>query len=125
MNDAELHSKIAEHLEMIKYSSKSLREAPERTSAFLIMVAILADSKRDCEQDKAKLTTLVAGSFSDALSHSAGKGVTEKKLDAERDQTYTMYREALEECEAKISWLRTYIDIFNNAHITYRNLAKE
>jgi hypothetical protein len=125
MNEEALKQKISEHLELIKYSSASLREAPERASSFLVMVAVLADVKRSCEQDKAKLTTVCAGAYAEALSYSGGKNVTEKKIDAEKDSNYTVYREALEECEAKISWLKTYIDIFNNAHITYRNLAKE
>lgn len=125
MTDESLRSKIAEHLELIKFSSKGLSEAPDRTCKFLVMVAILANEKRSCEQDKAKLTTLVATSFSNALNSSQGKGVTEKKLEAEKDPQYTEFREALEDCESKISWLRTYIDIFNNAHITYRQMSKE
>lgn len=120
-----LEQKIQQHLDMIKYTSQSLKEAPERASAFLIMVAILADEKRKTEQDKAKLTTIVAGSYSNALNTAEGKGVTEKKIAAEANDEYNECREALEDCESKISWLRTYIEIFNNAHITYRNLSKE
>lgn len=125
MREDQLRTKIAEHVELIKFSGSALREASDRASKFLIMIAILADQKRECEEDKAKLTTLVSATFHNALGKSGGKGVTEKKLEAETDTEYTTFREALEQCEAKISWIRTYIDVFNNAHLTYRQMARE
>jgi len=125
MNQSQLRVKIAEHLELIKYTNKSSVEALERATKFLIMVALLADEKRNCEEDKARLTTIVDASFADAKDLSESKNITEKKMDAARNKGYTDFREALEDCEAKISWIKTYIDIFNNAHITYRTLAKE
>lgn len=125
MDEKTLRAKIQEHLDLIKYDAKGLREAPERATAFLVMVAILADEKRSCEEDKAKLTTLSSTTYAQAMGRSNSKQVTEKKAEAEMDEVYTAMREGLEQCEAKISWLRTYIDVFNHAHITYRQFSKE
>lgn len=125
LDEKSLKAKIDEHVKLIKLDAKGINEAPERATAFLVMVALLADEKRACEQDKAKLTTLSSATFSQAIYRSPSKGVTEKKIEAEADEAYAGVRESLEECEAKISWLRTYMEIFNNAHITYRQFAKE
>lgn len=125
MNDEQLRKVIAENLELIKYTNKSLKEAPERATQFLIMVAILADEKRSVEEDKAKLNTLVSTTYAQAMGRSVAKQVTEKKAEAENDETYTTMREGLEQCESKISWLRTYIEVFNNAHLAYRQFSRE
>lgn len=125
MNEEQLRQKISEGLELIKYTKRSLQEAPERTTQFLITVAVLADAKRAAEEDKAKLSTLVNATYAQAMGRSNAKQVTEKKAEAENDSSYSDTRESLEQCESKISWLRTYIDIFNNAHITYRQFSKE
>jgi hypothetical protein len=125
MLEEQLRAKIAEHLELIKYSPKALREASERSTAFLVMVAILADEKRSCEEDKVKLSTIVSASYAQAWSRVTAPQVTEKKILVENDPHYSDLREALEQCEAKISWLKTHMDIFMNGHITYRQLSKE
>jgi hypothetical protein len=89
------------------------------------MVALLADAKRSAEEDKAKLKTLSDATYAQAMKNSSAKQVTEKKVEAEMDEIYTSMRESLEQCESKISWLRTYINIFENAHVTYRQFSKE
>lgn len=125
MREEDLRLKIQEHLELIKYSSRSIKDAPERATQFLIMVAVLSDEKRSCEEDMAKLSTLTSASYAQAIGHSTSKQVTEKKIEAEQDTNYTTMREALEICQAKISWLKTYINIFDNAHLTYRQFSRE
>ena len=125
MDETNLRAKIQEHLELIKYSPRAMKEASERATAFLIMVAILSDEKRNAIEDKAKLTTLRDASYAQAFGRSQAKQVTEKKAEAENDVTYTEMRETLEQCEAKISWLKDHIEIFTNAHVTYRQLSKE
>lgn len=125
MDDSKLKKKIEEHLELIKYNSKSLTEAPERATAFLIMVAILADEERATKEDKIRISTLVSASYAQAFARSPAKQVTEKKAEAENDATYSEMRESLEQCDAKISWLKTYIEIFNNGHLVYRQFSRE
>ena len=125
MQDKELRAIIDEHVGMIPYSKVTSEQASKKATAFLVALAILTDEKRGCDEDKAKLSTLVSASYAQALSRSMAKQVTEKKVEAEQDNNYTKMREALEECEAKISWLKNYMNIFENAHVTYRQLSKE
>ncbi len=125
MNEEQLRASIDEHLALIKYSNKSIKKAPDRATQFLIMVALLADAKRSVEEDKAKLSTLVSATYANAMGRSTAKQVTEKKAEAENDENYTNVREGLELCESKISWLKVYINIFENAHLTYRQFSRE
>lgn len=125
MSEESLRTKVKEGLELIKYSTRAMNEAPDRSTQFLIMVALLTDERRSCEEDKSKLDTLVAASYAQAMGRSVLKGVTEKKIEAEQDTSYTDIREAQENCAAKMTWIKTYIEIFNNAHITYRQFSKE
>ena len=125
MTETELRQRINEHIELIKHSRQGMKEASERCTAFLVMMAILNDEKRITEDERSKIKTIETASYAQAVSRSQAKQVTEKKIEAEQDVTYTQIREALEECESKISWLRNLISIFENAHITYRTFAKE
>lgn len=125
MKEEALRKKIDDHLELIKFSQKGMTEAPERATQFLIMVAVLTDEKRSSEEDKAKLSTVVSATYCEAMRTADGKNTTEKKIVAETETIYTEARETLEEIEAKISWLKTYINIFENAHLTYRQLSRE
>jgi hypothetical protein len=124
MTEELLKQKIEECLELIKYSSKSISEAPDRATKFLIMQAFLVDEKHKTEQDKIKLITLSEACFAQAVSRAQG-GVTEKKVAASVDPDYAASREALERCEAKIAWIKAYIDIMNNAHLTHRQFMRE
>ena len=125
MNDAELREKIAQHIELIKHSRQGMKEAAERCTSFLVMCAIINDEKRECEDERAKLITMETASYAQAVGRSLAKQVTEKKIEAEQDTNYTLIREAKESCDSKVSWLRYYLTIFENAHITYRQLMKE
>jgi len=125
MKDEVLKEKIKAHIDKVPYENVTEDEAKDRSTAFLVMLAILTDEKRACEEDKSKLVTMSSASYAQALARSGAKQVTEKKVEAEQDGNYTHMREALEECEAKISWLRSYMNIFENAHVTYRQFSKD
>jgi len=124
-SEDQLRERINGYLDLIKYSPKALKEASERATEFLIATALLADAEREAEEDRAKFTTLVAAAEAQAFARSKAKQVTEKKVEVENDPMYTEIREILEQCEAKIKWIKTYIRIFENAHIVYRQFSKE
>lgn len=115
---------VDSHIDLIAFDGSALNESLERATKFLIVVAVLSDFKLNCERRKAKLTTLREAFFSHAMQNSQAKQVTEKKAEAESNKEYTNQREAVENLEAEISWARVTIDIFNNAHVTYRQLSK-
>ena len=125
MKFEELKELIDEHIDLILLDAKALKEAQDRATRFLVVVSVLSNYRLDLEKKKTKLITLREAHFSQALGRSEAKNVTEKKMEAESDPKYTGQREAVEEIDSEISWVKCHIEIFNNAHITYRQLSKE
>lgn len=121
----DLEERIAKTMELVKLTQKGLGEASERASEFLIIQALIANEIRETSEDLAKLYTIESGTLHDCVSKSSAKGVTEKKMEAARNPKYTNARESKEVCDAKITWLKTYLKIFDNAHITYRQHSKD
>jgi len=50
--------------------------------------------------------------------------MTENKMTAEASKEYTEAREDLEGIENDLSYLKSYYDIFRDAHIFYRQMSK-
>lgn len=115
---------VNEHVDLIAYSKDSFKEATSRTTKFLMVVAILAEYRLELERKKAKLTTIREAEFYSCMNKAEGKTITEKKVAVEADPSYAKARESVEEVEAEISWTKANIEIFNNAHVTYRQMAK-
>lgn len=121
----EINELVLDHVKMISISKKSLGEAIERAAEFLVVTAILVDYKRELEIDKTKLTTLQEAKYSQSIKRAEGKTITEKKISVSEDTGYTDVREQVEEIEAGISWAKSYIKIFENAHLTYRQQSRD
>jgi hypothetical protein len=124
MNFEEVKGLVDENIDLIAYSKQAFKEATERTTKFLMVVAVLADYKLELEQKKAKLTTIREAQYHNVISVAEGKTVTEKKVVAEAHPQYAKSREDVELVEAEISWTKTYIEIFNSAHVTFRQMAR-
>jgi hypothetical protein len=62
--------------------------------------------------------------YSNVLSVLGGSKITESKIKVEAAPEYLLSREALETSENDLNFLKTYYEIFLNAHIQYRNMAK-
>lgn len=126
MDFSEIQQYVHKNLPLTKYDPKKFRDNPlERASEFFMVLATLNDFKQRCEADKAKIQTMSTGFYHDAYNSSSAKSVTQQKLDAEIDAQYSNTRETLEEIDSMIKWTKTSIDIFNNAHLTFRQLAKD
>lgn len=115
---------VDDHIDLIALGPKAHKEALDRTTRFLIVIALLADYKLELERRKAKVATMRDAFYSHAVTTAEGKNVTEKKVQAESNKQYTDQRESVEEIDAEMWWLKTHIDMFNNAHLTYRTMAK-
>jgi hypothetical protein len=99
-------------------------EAEERASSLLIIAAELYKQKYNLENKLIKSSSIQRVSFSKSIHEAEGKNVTEKKVKAESDPTYIKDREESEELENDVSYLKAIIEIFQNAHIMWRQIAK-
>ena len=116
---------VDEHIEMIILGPTAHREALEKATKFLVVRAILSEYKFNLEKRLSQAGTVREASYAQVFSESDAKNVTEKKLVAEASPFYSEKREAAEEIASEISWVKAQMEIFNDAHIVYRSMARE
>lgn len=105
-------------------SSLSFVELERRAGEFLTAMAKITDLKHMLVSEKIKAESLQVAVYAQEMSKGTAKTMTENKLLAESSETYRKAREELDQLENDISYLKAYYDIFLNAHVFYRNLAK-
>lgn len=120
----DLRAVINDHLDFIKMDRKALADAPDRACRFLVMVAILTEWLFGLESAIAKFEVMEAASWATAIKNSSGT-ITEKKALAPDDPQYKDAKIKLAELKAQQYWVKTHIKIFDNAHITFRQLSRD
>jgi hypothetical protein len=105
-------------------TSISYTEAEKRAGEFLAAQAMITNWRHLLSTDKIRLLSVQTAVYAQQMLKGTAKTVTENKLTAEASEEYTSAREALEQIENDLSYLKAYYDIFNNAHIFYRGMAK-
>lgn len=104
--------------------SISFTDAEKRAATFLEAMANVATWRHELGEEKIRLTSTVSAVFHQMMAVAGGKTMTESKAKVEGSLEHSTVREELERIENDISYLKAYYDIFNNAHIFYRNMAK-
>lgn len=105
-------------------SSISYTEAERRAGEFLSAMAMITSWRHVLSEDKIRLLTVQTAAYASEMFKGTAKTVTENKLAAEASTEHTRAREELERIENDIAYLKAFYDIFNNAHIFYRTMAK-
>lgn len=105
-------------------NSVSFAEAERRAAEFLRALATVTNLRHMFSGEKIKLLSIQTSTYAVELNKGTAKTVTENKLTAEASKEYIKAREDLEAVENDISYLKAYYEIFTNAHIFYRNMAK-
>lgn len=105
-------------------TSISYTEAERRAGEFLSAMATITNFRHILGEDKIRLLSIQTAVYAQELSKGTAKTVTENKLAAEASAEYTQAREDFERIENDIAYLKAYYEIFNNAHIFYRTMAK-
>jgi hypothetical protein len=105
-------------------TSLSYTEAEKRAGEFLSAMAGIADRKHYLTNEKIKLLSVQSATYAQELSKGTAKTMTENKVTAEASSEYTKAREELESIDNDISYLRSYYEIFHDAHIFYRQVSK-
>ena len=99
-------------------------EAERRAGEFLSVMATIVNWRHLLAQDKIRLMSVQTAVYAEQMAAGTAKTVTENKLAAEASQAYTKSREDFESIENDLNYLKAYYEIFNNAHIFYRSVAK-
>jgi len=105
--------------------SISTPEAERRAGVFLETCAKIVDWRHALSEGKIQATTMQSVTYAEELSKCTGKTITENKLTVEASPVYTSAREELESVENDINYLKAMHEVFLNAHLFYRAMAKE
>lgn len=105
-------------------TSISYTEAEKRAGMFLEAQATITDWRHTLSAEKIRLLSIQTAVYAEKMASGTAKTVTENKLTAEASPEYTKAREDLEHIENDLSYLKAFYDIFQNAHIFYRTMAK-
>ncbi len=116
---------IKQNVDLIVINAKSLGEARERSARFLVAQSTLSTFLKNFEDDLAKSSTMTKVRYAEGISKIAGDKITEKKAQVETDTDYTSAREAEQTLEAFKDWIKTHMKIFENAHLMFRQYARE
>lgn len=99
-------------------------QAEERAGKFLWAQASVAGDLTALTSQFISQKSLLDATYGKLIQADTSKNVTEKKISVEANPEYQSSRENLELLENKISYLKTMLKIFENAHVFYRQLAK-
>ena len=112
-------------IEKIKVDGKGLAEARERAAKFLTAQALLTNYMKTLEVEIGKHETVTELAYSQAITETDGKNITEKKTHVIRNPLYKNEREKLKELEAQRNWLKTHMKVLENAHLMFRQFARD
>src|SRR5271169_5917354 len=96
----------------------------ERASSLLMLVAKLAQVNNELQYKRIEALSIERASFGVTLSKADGKNITERKILTDANDDYRKTKITLETLDADISYIKTIIDVFNNAHIMWRQFSK-
>ena len=105
-------------------TSVSYTEAERRAGEFLHAQAYITDLRHMLSAEKIKLLSAQTAVYAEQMAKGMAKTVTENKLTAEASVEYTAAREQLEGVENDLSYLKAYFDVFQAAHVFYRQMAR-
>ena len=116
---------INEHIDLIVIDAKSLADARARSAKFLVAQSTLSTFLKNFEDDRAKASTLTSAKYAQGIASIEGTKITEKKIGVANDINYTNAREMQESIEEFKIWIKTHMKIFENAHLMFRQYARD
>lgn len=120
MDDKTIDKYIMDHVKLIEVNPESLKESLERAGKFLIAESVLTSLLRDVEISLTKTASIERAMYSQCIDESTAGNITKQKVDAEANPSYTEKREQHEKLEAKRKYLKSFVEIFRNAHVMFR-----
>lgn len=120
----QIKTHVYEHIHLIEISAAAIADSRNRAAKFLVIQCFLADHIKVLEDTKVKASTIEKATYAQVLLGASGKKVTEVKIIAQGDPQYAASRESVELIDAELNWTKKHFDIFNNAHIMFRQYSQ-
>ena len=122
---AQVRDLVEKCIDLITVDAKGLAEAKERCAKFLTAQALMTNYMEVLEVEIGKHDAVTEAALSRAVSEADAKNVTEKKLLAQANPSYSRPKIKLSELKAQHTWLKTHMKIMENAHIMYRQYIRD
>lgn len=127
MKESDLDQFIQHHLSLLNPNGvlHDNEELIKRACKFLEAAAILNGYRTELTDEHIKLKTVKEATFAKVMDRTEGKNAMEREARIDAHPEYVVAREEYESSDNHISSIKTYENIFMQAHVTFRQLAHE
>jgi len=116
---------IGPYLDLLPTDAKSMNDQSEvKASKFLVALTKLAALRDNLLNHKVKKDSLLAVEFNSSLSIQKAGDAKAREVSAKANPAYLGIKEEVETLDNKLLLIKTYQDIFLNAHLLYRSMMK-
>lgn len=98
--------------------------AESKASKFLLAIAKLAALRDQLLNDKIQADSLKSVSYAEAINGAAGTNAPTKTANAEANAEFLEVEGRAKRIDNDLMYVKTMMEVFNNAHILYRGLMK-
>lgn len=124
LND-EITKIVDQYVELLPTEdNKIMVNSEAKASRFLLAVAKLASIRDRLMNYKIKKDSLKSIAYAEAINNAPGTNAPTKQANAEAAPAYLNAAEEIAVIDNQLAYSKTMIDLFNNAHLLYRNLMK-
>lgn len=121
----EIEKVVEQYLKLLPIEDSTLTSQSEvKASKFLVAVAKLANLRDKLMNAKIKKDALKSVAYAEAINNAPGTNAPTKQANAEATPAYLGAAEEVQMIDNQLSYTKTMIDLFNNAHLLYRGLMK-
>lgn len=121
----EIDEIVHKYIELLPIEDSTLLAKSEvKASKFLLAIAKLAALRDKLMNAKIQKDALKSVAYADAINNAPGTNAPTKSANAEATPGYLSAAENVSMIDNQLSYTKTMIDLFTNAHLLYRNLLK-
>lgn len=116
---------VDQYIELLPIQdNKLLAHSEVKASKFLLAIAKLVAVRDQLLNSKVKKDALRSISYADAINNAPGTNAPTKSANADANPNYLAASEEVSIIDNQLQYVKTMIEVFNNAHILYRGLMK-
>jgi hypothetical protein len=121
----EIDKVVDQYIELLPIEDdKLLAHSEVKASQFLLAIAKLASIRDKLMNQKVKKDALKSVEYANAINHAPGTNAPTKQANAEANPNYLEIAKEVALIDNQLSYTKTMVDVFTNAHLLYRNLMK-
>lgn len=99
-------------------------ELQEKAATLLLIVAKLAHERRALESQLLRSTSVEKAMYAQSYNGASGKTVKDKEVNTDANKDVLQSKEEAGELKGDIAYVSTMIQVYNNAHLLYRQNLK-